>query len=419
MGKVLQAIRKWRFPRLSVATLRTHLRGKMRVLLAVAAALVLGSTIGGLAMVMAGGDGAPEVPKSIYVGDLERMARPFERAEQPDELAEQTELSDNEVVTALPPAEAQPVAGDSLPQAEVDAAQSLPVAPQQSLPNPDRLFGVDTQGPLPPGLETLATGAPPANADSTLLEPGIGGRLPIVAEDGRTPLTTYARPASATNLPKIAIIVQDLGLNPKLTADSTQLPPEITLGFSPYMAHGGAWHRYARGHGHETVLSLPVTFPPSSLRDEGPLSIDPGFDDTELMTSLKRVLVRGEGYIALVAQSGRFQSQPQRFGPIAQELSARGLGFVELGDPVITATTPAPGLNYAHASINLDRVLTPQGIEDQLRILERLAEVQGYAIAYTRPYPLVFDRIWQWANALDRNRIALVPLSSLLKENAS
>ena len=409
----------------------------VRLPLVVAAALLLGSLIGGAALILLGSDATTAIAGGPITGELNRLAdqQPTggeagatgtAQTDQPgntphhaggdtassnsDEVAhDETEgqmVQEGHESSAGP---GQAATADGKPEGGMSGGDRPKLIPA------DRMFGLDMDGKLPPSLEGDKPGTPHVSAIAELLEPAVGGRLPVIGPDGQRSIDAYARPGSAPDLPKVAIIVMDLGLKSKFAADSVLLPGPVAIGFTPYMARGHEWHRYARGHGHETVLSLPVTHPASARRDEGPLALSPSFDDTELITALNRVLVRGTGYVGVVARTGSFRGQAERFAPVATSLAERGVGLIELGDAFLGALAPTTGVAYANARIDLDVTLTPEGVENQLRILERLAETEGHAIGYTGSYPIVFDRIWHWAQNLDPKRVAFVPVSQLLR----
>lgn len=385
MGNLVERLKSWR------PNWRACL--KPRAMLAVLGALALGATLGGIAMFLTGIAATDEADAGpAFLGELNRNQ---DIAAQLEDLASQTTAA---------------ISGSAIEAEHASPGHRAEIARTSQPPSAERLFGVDQQGPLPPSLDGAMRGGPKVGADQALLEPGIHGALPVISDDGRKSFEVYARPAETVDLPKVSIVVLSLGLSSQMAADSIKLPSEVALGFSPYMAHAGDWQRYARGHGHETLLDLPLIPDASELRDEGPLALDALWDRDEMTTGLNRILAQGSGYVAVAGRPGMFASTPDGFAPIAKILADRGVGFVELGSGAL-AVNPA-NLAFARATVELDRNLSPAAIENELRNLEMKAQAEGHAIAFTRPYPIVFDRIWHWAQNLDRNRIALVPVSS-------
>src|SRR5437763_1565830 len=87
---------------------------------------------------------------------------------------------------------------------------------------------------------------------AALGSPGLRCRLPISAQDGRTPFQAYARPFASNGRPRIALIIGGLGLNTRATRAAIEtLAPQITLSFVPYDEGLQGWIDMARAHGHE------------------------------------------------------------------------------------------------------------------------------------------------------------------------
>lgn len=288
---------------------------------------------------------------------------------------------------------------------------------------PPELFGLASPAILPP-LSTMPGADPQAprlEPDPDLVETIDGLVLPRIAADGREARMVYARgtePAAAQGSPpiEIAILVTDLGLDAERLAQSVDLPPAIGLAHTPYAAHLPSWQRHARQHGHEVLLELPLQAADHPASDFGPWALDPLRSPPELVAGTRRIAGRGEAYLGVVAASGAFAAAPERFTPVAAELAARGLGLIELGEPLLAATAAANGVAYARARGPLDAVPDAATIDAALARLEATARRDGRALAYAQPYPLTFDRIWQWARGLEDKGMRLVPVSRFLAE---
>ena len=88
------------------------------------------------------------------------------------------------------------------------------------------------------------------------------GPIPRIAADGRTPFSTYGKPASTGLLAgktMLAIVVTGLGLNEQGTLDAVdRLPQEVTLAFAPYGRTLERTTGAARAAGHELFLEVPL-----------------------------------------------------------------------------------------------------------------------------------------------------------------
>lgn len=294
--------------------------------------------------------------------------------------------------------------------------------PLNAVPAAERaaLFGLDSPAlpPLPLVGARPDPAGPPLDADPALLEWRDGVGLPRIAADGRRPLDVHARtvPASVAGRARIAVLVVDLGLDAQRLEQSVQLPGAASFAHTPYAAHLPAWQRHARWHGHEVLLELPLQAHDFPASDLGPWALDPLAPAEARLSGLERVLGRSDGYVGLVAASEGFGGMPDRFAPVAEALARRGLGFVELGDDRLAAVAAEAGLDYATAVGPLDALLDAHAIDAALGQLEGRALRDGFALGFVQPYPLSFDRLWQWSRALEAKGISLVPVSALLRE---
>lgn len=288
-------------------------------------------------------------------------------------------------------------------------------------PRPVALFGLASPATPPPPMASASTDpqAPPLVAEPDLIELVDGLMLPRIADDGRASRMAYARgsdPAAAFGSPpiEIAILVVDLGLDAERLTQSVALPAAVGLAHTPYAAYLSSWQRHARWHGHEVLLELPLQAADHPTSDLGPWALEPAQPAAELIAGTRRIAGRSEAFLGFVAASGAFAAAPERFTPVAAELARRGLGLVELGEPLLAATAAANGVAYARASGPLDAVQEAAAIDAALARLEATARRDGRTLAYAQPFPLTFDRIWHWAKGLDNKGIRLVPVSRFL-----
>src|ERR1700761_8082059 len=114
----------------------------------------------------------------------------------------------------------------------------------------------------------------PAAGPCPARPPARGPLLPIIAADGRASWKAYARPFADDGRPKIALVIGGLGLNPDQTkAAIEQLPPEVTLSFSPYAENLQAQIDHARAAGHEVMVEIPMEPLDYPDNDPGPYTL--------------------------------------------------------------------------------------------------------------------------------------------------
>ncbi len=243
------------------------------------------------------------------------------------------------------------------------------------------------------------------------------GPLPKIAADGSTPARAFARAgAPIDGRPVISILVTGLGLDDATTrAALAKLPPDVTLAFSPYAARLPAYASVARGQGREFLLEVPVEpfdYPES---DPGPLVLLADASPVANVERLHHALARSGGYFGILTSgAARFATSETAIGPIAQEVKARGLVLVDDGKSPVTKTPRIARQDGALAGFvdrRLDARPTDEGFALALLDLERLAIEQGHAIGATEIYPVVLNRLADWAAGLSAKGLVLEPVS--------
>jgi uncharacterized protein len=257
-----------------------------------------------------------------------------------------------------------------------------------------------------------------------LTEDSAHGPLPRVSDAGVTPFTAYARasvtPATAGTRPLLAIVVTGLGLNLEGTlAAIEQLPDTVTLAFAPY---GGNLRRAvgaARAEGHEILLEVPLEPFDYPENDPGPETLLTGQAPRDNMERLYAVMGRIGGYAGLINNMGaRFTASAADFGPMMEELGARGLGYLDDGSsnrslaPQLSKANRVP---FGRADMVLDSNPARAPILEALTALEVRAREQGTAIGVVSALPISVQTVAEWARGLDDSDVLLVPASALMR----
>jgi polysaccharide deacetylase 2 family uncharacterized protein YibQ len=352
-----------------------------------------------------------------------------------------SEVSLSQTAAAPPEPEAAPPIEDDT---EVSEATSMPDKTEGreagSAPDAEETRKTVTAAPPPPPQTAPArprtavlSSALPALPRKLVLAPapqpavqvdGRFGPLPRIAEDGREPWKVYARPFPVErDRPRIAILLQDLGLSQEQTnAAIQQLPGSVTLGFTPYARRLEQWIGLSRAAGHEVLLQLPMEpfdFPTS---DPGPHTLLTSVGPDENLERLEFLLSRFTGYVGVYNRMGdRFTSSVESLLPVLQSIHERGLLFIDArtsGASVAGRLANELGLPHALNNREIDQVASRVEIDAKLIDLENIARQQGQALGIARPYPVTIERLAQWAASLEEKGIDLAPVSALIGDAA-
>lgn len=277
--------------------------------------------------------------------------------------------------------------------------------------------------PNTPADSTEMAQLDPAAIDPELLEETEFGAIPRISATGTRPFDAYARPgdspATAGGKPLIAIVVSGLGLNLEGTLDAIdKLPVDVTLAFAPYGKTLDRTVSAARADGHEIFLEVPLEPFDYPENDPGPDTLLTGQAPRDNMTKLFSVMSRFSGYVGLINNMGaRFTASGADFGPMMEELGARGLGYLDDGSsnrslaPQLAQANRVP---FARVNAMIDANPARGPILTALGALEKQARASGSAIGIVSALPVSVETIAEWAAGLAEKGIEIVPASALM-----
>lgn len=250
------------------------------------------------------------------------------------------------------------------------------------------------------------------------------GSLPKIAADGRTPAQAYARPfTDTTGAPKISLVVAGLGLKDKHTmAAIRELPPEITLAFSPYEPKLQYYLDLAREAGHEVLIELPMEAYDYPNVDTGPHTLRTGKSSDNNIRRLSLVLGKAEGYFGLTNYQGaKFATDADAAVPVFEALHERGLAFLHDGAAARSALPQAAAETGVHFRVS-DRIVdtepTADAIDRELLQLEALAIQNGHAVGVGYAYPVTIEQFRNWSQGLKAKGYQLAPVSAAMNIQA-
>jgi polysaccharide deacetylase 2 family uncharacterized protein YibQ len=156
------------------------------------------------------------------------------------------------------------------------------------------------------------------------------------------------------------------------------------------------------------------------LQDPGRMALLTELETGQNLERLSWVMSRFSGYFAAIPVMGeRFLSQPEKLSPILQDLSDRGLAIVSATEsPIIEELSLAFQLPFVQTTLQIDAELDILSVRNKLTDLEKSAKKNGYAIGTMRPVNLTIRQLETWIKGLADKGIDLVPVSSILLNQA-
>lgn len=276
-----------------------------------------------------------------------------------------------------------------------------------------------------PAGEAGAAGGSPLiaqaeNGSSDLVEEGPYGPIPVT-RGGRQPWRVHAREYSdTTSRPRIAIIISGLGLNRRTTEDAiNNLPPDVTLAFSPYGQDLQTWSVEARRAGHELLVMVPMEPLDYPVNDPGPHSLLTSLSPAENIDKLHYVMSRFGNYVGLMNDMGsRFTASEESLRPLMSDLQRRGVIFVDArttGATIVPGVARSYGVPTVSNSRYIDNVAAGSEIDRYLAELEDLARARGTAVGIGRAYPVTIARVAAWSETLAERGINLAPVTAIVR----
>ncbi len=198
------------------------------------------------------------------------------------------------------------------------------------------------------------------------------------------------------DLPKVAIIIDDMGYDEVIGEQLLRFPIEITYSFLPFAPHTRKLERLAHRAGKTVFLHLPLE-PKDSTFNPGPGALYLQDSTDTQREKFANALQEVPHAVGVNNHMGsRFTEDKLAMANIMQEIKDRSLMFVD------SFTTPASvGLQTArHAAVKsigrsvfLDNVLDEEKICDRLEQLVIVSEKHGRAIGIGHPHRETVDAI--------------------------
>ncbi len=225
-------------------------------------------------------------------------------------------------------------------------------------------------------------------------------------------------PAKTSARPMIAIVIDDVGLKPRASLQSVNLPAPMTIAFLPYGDNLQSLSDTARRNGHEVIVHVPMQG--KATADPGPNALTTDLSDAEIQKRLEWNLSRFTGYTGINNHMGsEFTENSNGMNIVLTEIAKRKLIFLD------SRTTPKSAarelahvaqLPYAERDVFLDNHQDAGYVSVQLAQAEILARRNGSAIAIGHPHVITLNAIALWSKSLAAKGIDLVPISTVIAQ---
>lgn len=288
-------------------------------------------------------------------------------------------------------------------------------------PAPSVRMGQVTLPPLPEVPDAMHTQPKPLS----LPEIGEGYQaetmvVPSVALSSRPVWRENAAKSgtSGTSVAKVAVIIDDMGMDRRRTQVALTLPAPVTFAWLPYAPQIQGWVDEGRAAGHEMLVHMPME-PDSLTTDPGPTALKSTMSPAELAAMLDKNFSAFDGYVGFNNHMGsKLTRDPTAMAQVMQQAQRRGLLFVDsrtASDSVAADMAAVLGVPHAARDVFLDHYEDSASVMAALISLEETARRKGYAIAIGHPKDNTLSALREWLPTLAEKGLLLVPVSALVR----
>jgi len=224
-------------------------------------------------------------------------------------------------------------------------------------------------------------------------------------------------PEGGAKAPKIAIIIDDMGVDLKRSRQVIELPAPLTLAFLPHGSGTPTLSAQAKDKGHTLIIHAPMEAMHTNA-GLGPIALKIGMDDEALSRVLERMFQSFDGYEGLNNHMGsRLTQDKTAMKTVMEALKSRGLFFVDsltIDTSVAYAAARDAGIPYAVRDVFLDHEETQAFVMDALHHAEKTARRQGYAILIGHPKDHTIRALKDWIPDASKRGFVFVSVREVL-----
>ncbi len=217
--------------------------------------------------------------------------------------------------------------------------------------------------------------------------------------------------------PVIAIVIDDMGVSHRRTANISSLDYPLTSSFLTYASNLRPQIAAAERAGHEIIAHLPME--PKASMNVSPDVLTVKMNEKQVAEGLNGMLDKFPGIAGVNNHMGsRFTEDAERMDVVMKELEKRGLFFLDSKTTPHSAGEKAAkdnGVRYVSRNVFLDNEDKFDYVMRQLRQTEAIARKNGYAVAIGHPKEQTYNALKVWLPTLKSRNLRLVHLSEIVK----
>ena len=241
-------------------------------------------------------------------------------------------------------------------------------------------------------------------------------RRPMAKIDIPKPLPT-PRPVPVEKLPRVALIIDDLGYDKKIAKKFLELDINLTFSILPHSPFQNEIARLAGSKGIEIMLHLPMEPVEYPEVNPGPGTLLSSMSPDELIHQLQDDLNALPGITGVNNHMGsKLTAESTQMYQIFSILKQRGLFFIDSRTTSDSMGRPSARLfqiPFAERDVFIDHYLKPNFIRKQIKELIRIARLNGAAVGILHPHSTTYQILHETLPDL-KNQVQLVSASKIV-----
>lgn len=294
-------------------------------------------------------------------------------------------------------------------QARIEAQKFDPVAESVYTKNPPKIVYPD---------EGVYFEAEPVEDAIINVPEQVNREREIIEPEAAEPKKIEKAPVRSTSKGgKIAIVIDDVGMNGKWSKAAIDLPSAVTLAFLPYAKNVADQAREAKSQGHEIIIHMPMEAMSADV-DLGSMALRTNMTKRDFQTEFDLMTQQLEGYVGINNHMGsKLTQDTAAMEMLMTHLKTRRLYFLDsrtIHTSIAADMAHSYGVPYAVRDVFLDHEDNAAFVAKALQDVERIAGEHGQAIAIGHPKQHTIKALEKWIPTLETKGFEIVPLSDLL-----
>jgi len=218
--------------------------------------------------------------------------------------------------------------------------------------------------------------------------------------------------------PRVAIIIDDMGMNLEIARQFAALPQALTFSVFPYAPHAREVAALLRSHGKQVMLHVPMEPHGYPDVDPGPGALFVRMSDRQLLRQFQADLEQVPGIVGLNNHMGSRLTEDRRsMAAIMRYLQGKDFFFIDSRTSAATVAYEEAvrfGVPAGKRDVFLDNIKNEQYILKQVEKLLEIALVAKHAVGIGHPYPETVAALRRLSTLKNLARTEIVPVSEIV-----